>query len=187
MTPAAGKPRGVVLGVSASVAIYKACEVASALAQKGHLVRVALTPAAARLVSPLLFRAVTGQAACADEFGPDAPSSMTHIEFGDSADVFLAAPATADLIARLAQGMADDLVTATCLVLRPEAKRILAPAMNPRMLAHPLVQRNLATLREIGWEIVEPEAGHLACGVQGQGRLADPAKIVAAVERALAY
>jgi phosphopantothenoylcysteine synthetase/decarboxylase len=182
---AAANRRGVVLGVSASVAIYKACEIASSLTQKGYVVRVALTPAAARLVSPLLFRAVTGQAACADEFAPDAPSSMTHIDFADAADVFLAAPATADLVARLALGMADDLVTTTALALRPEAKRILAPAMNPRMLAHPLVQKNLATLRELGWQIVEPEAGRLACGVQGEGRLADPARIVDAVEKAL--
>ena len=174
------------MGASASVAIYKACEVASALTQKGYVVRVALTPSAARLVSPLLFRSVTGQPACADEFGPDAPSSMTHIEFADSADLFLAAPATADLVARLAQGMADDLVTTTVLALKPEAKKILAPAMNARMLAHPLVQKNLATLRENGWQVIEPEAGHLACGVHGEGRLAAPAKIVEAVERALA-
>lgn len=176
--------RCVVLGVSGSVAVYKACEIASALTQKGYRVPVALTPSAAKMVTPVLFRAITGEAACADEFAPDAPASMTHILFADQAEVFLVAPASADLIARLALGLGDDLVTTIALTLKPETKKLIAPAMNPRMLANPATQQNLKTLRERGWQVVDPETGHLACGVEGPGRLADPAKIVAAVEQA---
>ncbi len=177
--------RCVVLAVSGSVAVYKACEVASTLVQKGYRVPVALTPSAARLVTPVLFRAITGEPAVVDEFAPDAPAAMTHIALADAADAFLVAPASADVLARLALGLANDLVTTTALALRPEAKRLFAPAMNARMLANPVVKRNVDALRALGWQAIDPESGHLACGVEGPGRLADPAKVVAAVERAL--
>lgn len=174
------RARRVTLAVSGSVAIYKACEVASQLTQKGCEVRVAMTRRAAQLVSPQLFAALSGQPACADEFSPDAPLAMTHIDFADC-DLFLAAPASADLIGRLAAGLADDLVTTTALALKPKVLRLLAPAMNSNMWANALVQRNLTTLREAGWRILEPGSGYLACGVEGRGRLPDAEAIVVVV------
>lgn len=173
----------VLLGVSGSVAIYKACEIASQLTQKGCTVRVAMTRRAAQLVSPQLFRALTGEPALVDEFAPDAPSAMSHIDLA-KCDIFLVAPASADLIGRLAHGLADDLVTTSALALDPKTPRLLAPAMNANMWANPLVQENLAKLREAGFEVLDPGKGHLACGVQGPGRLAEPNAIVEAVLRA---
>ncbi len=172
--------KNILLGVSGSVAIYKACEIASALTQKGCSVRVAMTRHAAELISPLLFRAITGEAALVNEFAKDAPSPMSHIDFS-RCDVFLAAPASADLIGKLANGLADDLVTTAALALDPKTPKWLAPAMNSNMFVHPLVRRNLETLQSIGYQIIAPESGHLACGVEGPGRLADPAKIVQAI------
>jgi phosphopantothenoylcysteine decarboxylase/phosphopantothenate--cysteine ligase len=167
----------VLLGASASVAIYKACDLASRLTQAGHEVRVALTNHAAKLVSPQLFAAVTGQPAATSEWGTDARTAMDHIELARWADVVAIAPCTADLAGRLAHGLGDDLVTTAVLAVDPKVPRLLAPAMNPTMLANPAVQRNLGLLREDGWHVVDPEEGHVACGEAGSGRLADPVRI----------
>lgn len=171
------KKKTVLLGVSGSVAVYKACEIASQLTQRGCTVRVAMTKRAAQLISPQLFRALTGEPALVDEFSPDAPSAMSHIELA-KCDLFLVAPASADLIGRLAHGLADDLVTTCALALAPKTKRLLAPAMNANMWANPLVQENLERLKTNGYRVIEPDSGHLACGVVGAGRLADPAAIL---------
>jgi len=168
----------LLLAASASVAVYKACDLASKLTQDGHQVRALLTRRAAELVNPQLFEAVTGQRAFTDEFADGRQSAMDHIELAKWGEALIVAPATADLVARLAQGLADDLVTTTALALTPGVPRLIAPAMNPTMLAHPAVQRNLAQLTEDGWLLIEPERGHMACGDQGQGRLAEPAAIV---------
>lgn len=178
------KKKTVLLGVSGSVAIYKACEIASQLTQKGCAVRVVMTRRAAQLVSPQLFRALTGEPALVDEFSPDAPSAMSHIDLA-KCDLFLVAPASADLIGRLAHGLADDLVTTCALALAPKTPRLLAPAMNANMWANPLVQENVKKLRSAGYSIIEPGEGHLACGVVGAGRLAEPGEIVAATLRIL--
>jgi len=175
----------ILLGASASVALYKACDLASTLAQAGHEVRTALTPAAARLVSPQLFEAVTGAPARVDEFGPERQGAMDHIEWARWTELFVVAPCTADLAARLALGIADDFLTTLALALRPEVPRLLCPAMNPTMLAAPPVARNLGRLREDGWRVVEPDEGHMACGEEGRGRLAEPAHIARVVAEAL--
>ena len=175
----------ILLACGASVAIYKACDLASKLAQAGHSVRAVLTPNAAKLVSPQLFEAVTGAPAQVDEFGEQRRGAMDHIELAKWGELLLVAPASAGLVARLAQGMADDLVGTVALALDPKAPRLLCPAMNPNMLASRPLQRNLVTLREDGWEIVEPEAGHMACGDAGQGRLAEPQRIVERVAKRL--
>lgn len=172
----------VLLCVSASVAVYKACELASTLAQAGHAVRTALTPAAARLVHPQLFEAVTGEPAASSEWGAERRGAMDHIDLSQWAELVVVAPCTADLAGRLAGGLGDDLVSTTLLAVPASVPRLLCPAMNPNMLAHPAVVRNLARLREDGWEIVEPEEGHLACGVRGSGRLAAPATIAARIQ-----
>jgi len=176
----------ILLCAGASVAIYKACDLASKLAQSGHEVRVALTPAAAQLVAPQLFEAVTGAPAGSTEFGPERRGAMDHIDLAQWAELVVVAPCTADLAGRIANGLGDDLVTTALLALPGPIPRLLVPAMNPNMLEQPAVARNLARLREDGWEVVEPEAGHMACGVEGRGRFADPALIAARIADLLA-
>ena len=176
----------ILLGVSASAAIHKACDLASKLAQDGHHVRAVLTRRAAELVSPQLFEALTSERAYTTEFGASRESAMDHIALARWGELFVVAPASADLVARLAHGLADDLLTTIALALEPATPRLIAPAMNPVMLASPPVQRNLATLVEDGWRLVEPTAGHLACGESGPGRMVEPADIAARVREALA-
>jgi phosphopantothenoylcysteine decarboxylase/phosphopantothenate--cysteine ligase len=168
----------ILLGAGASVALYKACDLASKLTQAGHTVRAVLTARAATLVSPQLFEAVTGEPAFTDEFGPTRRSAMDHIELARWAECLVVAPCSADLAARLALGLGDDLVATVALALPAGIPRIVSPAMNPIMLANPAVARNLARLREDGWEVLEPDEGLMACGDEGRGRLPEPARIV---------
>jgi phosphopantothenoylcysteine decarboxylase/phosphopantothenate--cysteine ligase len=177
----------ILLGCGASVAIYKACDLASKLTQAGHRVRAVMTPNAAKLVSPQLFEAVCGEPAQVDEFGPERRGAMDHIELAKWGELLLVAPASAGLVSRLAHGLADDLLGTVALALDAKCPRILCPAMNPNMLAARALQRSLVTLREDGWEILEPEAGHMACGDEGHGRLVDPARIVERVAKRLAH
>ncbi len=174
----------VLLGVSGSIAAYKACDVASRLTQDGHEVLTVLTRAATQFVSPLTFRTLTGQPVGEDLFAEAKGSKVEHIGLARRAAVVVIAPATADLIAKLAHGMADDLLTAA--VLASTAPVLVAPAMNAAMWTNPAVQENLGKLRARGFEIVEPGAGLLACGETGPGRMAEPAEVLAAVGRRLA-
>lgn len=176
----------LLLAASASVALYKACDLASKLTQDGHTVRALLTPRAAELIHPQLFEAVTGEPAYVDEFSASRRTAMDHIDLAKWADLFLAAPASADLLARFAHGLANDLVTTTALALPASTPRLVSPAMNPNMLAQPSVKRNLAQLAADGWHVIEPDAGHMACGDDGKGRLPDPAALVLRVRQALA-
>jgi phosphopantothenoylcysteine decarboxylase/phosphopantothenate--cysteine ligase len=137
-------------------------------------------------VHPQLFEALTGEPASVSELGPARRAGMDHIDLAQWAEVFLVAPATADLVGRLALGLGDDLVTTVALALAPGVKRFVCPAMNPHMLAAAPVARNLARLVEDGWTLIEPGAGHMACGVEGRGRLAEPDEIAAAVREHLA-
>lgn len=168
----------VVLGVSGSVAAYKACEVASKLTQAGAAVRVVLTVAASRLVTPALFRALTGNAAAVSEWEADAEAPMLHIDLARSADLFLVAPASASTLARLAHGAADDLLSTVALALEARVPRAVAPAMNPQMWEAPAVRENVRLVKAYGYEVLGPGAGWTACGEEGAGRLADPAAIV---------
>lgn len=176
----------VLLCASASVAVYKACDLASKLGQAGHELRTLLTPRAAELVSPQLFEAVSGGPARSTEFGEERRGAMDHIDDARFAEIVVVAPATADLIGRIAHGLGGDLVTTAMLALDPSVPRILCPAMNPVMYSQPAVQRNLGLLREDGWEVMEPGSGHMACGEAGPGRLVEPAEILARVEERLA-
>lgn len=176
----------VLLCASASVSVYKACDLASKLAQAGHTVRAVLTANAARLVSPQLFEAVTGEPAFVSEWGDSRRSAMDHIDLSKFADVAVVAPCSADLAARIAGGFAGDLVTTTLLAVPIAVPRLVCPAMNPNMLAQPAVKRNFAQLVEDGWQLVASEAGHVACGDDGDGRLAEPLTIKNAVDAALA-
>lgn len=175
----------ILLGVSASVSAYKACDLASKLTQAGHQVRAVLTPRAAELLSPQLFEAVTGQPAAVSEFSAERRTAMDHIELARWAELLLLAPCTADLLGRLAHGLGDDLLSTLALAVDPRVPRLLCPAMNPTMLAAPAVARNLARVVEDGWQVVEPGAGHMACGEDGKGRLAEPAEILERVAAVL--
>lgn len=175
----------ILLGCAASAALHKSCDLASKLTQAGHRVRAVLTPRAAELISPQLFEALTSEPASVDEFGPARRSAMDHIELSKWAEVVLIAPASADLIGRLAFGLGSDLLTTAVLATPPGLPKFLCPAMNPNMLIQPAVARNLAQLAADGWNVVEPGEGHMACGDGGRGRLPEPAEIVALLKRSL--
>jgi phosphopantothenoylcysteine decarboxylase/phosphopantothenate--cysteine ligase len=167
--------------VSGGIAAYKVADVVSRLVQGGCEVRVAMTDAATRFVGPATFHGLSGRPVQTDLFAPDGPPEP-HVELGDWAEVALAAPATADLVARIAQGFAGDLVSATILAARCPV--VVAPAMNDAMWAKPAVAENVATLRARGFHVVEPESGHLASGHVGAGRLAGAPALLAALARA---
>ncbi|MBI5477960.1 MAG: bifunctional phosphopantothenoylcysteine decarboxylase/phosphopantothenate--cysteine ligase CoaBC [Deltaproteobacteria bacterium] len=171
--------RSVVLGVSGGIAAYKSAEVVRLLRRAGARVQVVMTEAARRFIGEVTLQALSEQPVLTDMFDLGAESRMSHIQLAESADLLLIAPATADLIARLAAGMANDLLTTIALVTR--APLLLAPAMNVHMWQHPLTRANLERLRLCGrLHLVGPGEGSLACGDVGPGRLADPAVIVAA-------
>jgi phosphopantothenoylcysteine decarboxylase/phosphopantothenate--cysteine ligase len=176
----------ILLAVSGSVAIYKACDLASKLTQGGHRVRAILTRSAAKLVSPQLFEALTGEPASTDEFGEHRRTAMDHIDLARWCQAFLVAPCTADLLSRFALGLADDLATTTALALPASVPRLLCPAMNPTMLAAPAIRRNLETLAGDGWKVLAPDAGRMACGDEGSGRLPEPEAIAAWLRESLA-
>lgn len=173
----------ILLGVGASAALHKGCDLASKLSQAGHEVRVVLTPSAAKLIAPQLFEAVTGQPAQVDEFGDQRRGAMDHIELSAWGQLLLVAPATADLVARLALGLAGDLLGTVAVAFDTARPRLIAPAMNPRMLASPPIARHLETLQGDGWRVLAPGSGHMACGDAGPGRLPEPEAIVAEIER----
>src|SRR5918993_2591496 len=176
-TSESSKPT-IALGVCGGIAAYKAIEVLRGLQKAGCVVRVAMTQRACEFVQPLTFRALSGSHVIVDDYAPDNPDPIAHITFSQTADLLIIAPATANIIAKFANGVADDFLTSTYLA--SNAPVLVAPAMNTTMLLHPATQRNLARLRADGVRIVEPDAGEMACGTVGPGRLSDPGLIVAA-------
>jgi phosphopantothenoylcysteine decarboxylase/phosphopantothenate--cysteine ligase len=170
--------RRVALGVSGGIAAYKAVEVLRGLQRAGCTVRVGMTKRACEFVTPLTFRALSGSHVLVDDYAPDNPDPIAHITFSQTVELFVVAPATANIIAKFANGIADDFLTSTYLASR--APVLVAPAMNTTMLLHPATQRNLARLRADGVRVVEPDAGEMACGTIGPGRLSEPELIVAA-------
>jgi phosphopantothenoylcysteine decarboxylase/phosphopantothenate--cysteine ligase len=170
----------VVLGVTGGIGAYKACELARELMRRGMRVKTVMTAAAQRFVTPLTFRTLTGEPVGVSLW--DDPSQRVHhISLAEEADVMVIAPCTANVIAKLASGRADDLLTTTALAT--EAPLVVAPAMNTRMWLKEVTQRNVAVLAARGAVIVEPVTGDLACGEVGEGRLADVGAIADAVER----
>lgn len=172
------KNKRVALGVSGGIAAYKAAEILRGLQRAGCTVRVAMTKRACEFITPLTFRALSGSHVIVDDYAPDNPDPIAHITFSQSVDLLVIAPATANIIAKLANGVADDFLTSTYLA--SNAPVLVAPAMNTTMWNHPATQRNLRRLREDGVRIVEPDAGEMACGTVGPGRLSEPERIVAA-------
>ena len=165
------------LGVAGGIAAYKAAEILRGLQRAGCEVRVCMTEHATRLIAPLTFRALSGAHVVVDDYAPDNPDPIAHITFSQTVDLFLVAPATANVIAKFANGIADDFLTTTYLACT--APVVVAPAMNTTMWEQPATRRNLATLRADGVHIIEPDAGEMACGTIGPGRLSAPEKIVA--------
>lgn len=174
----------IVLGVTGSIAAYKAAAIASRLRQLGANVHVAMTNAAAEFVGPLTFAALTHNPVLRNVLALGAGAKIEHVAFAGRANLILIAPATATTIARLAHGFADDVIAAICLDTR--APILIAPAMESGMWENAATQENIATLKRRGIRIIDPEAGHLASGAIGQGRMAEPEKIVAAAQRLFA-
>jgi phosphopantothenoylcysteine decarboxylase/phosphopantothenate--cysteine ligase len=173
--------RRIVVGVTGSIAAYKAVALVRLLAERGAVVDVAMTPGAARFVTPLTFASLTHRPVVDDVMALDDDQQIAHVELAEGADAIVIAPATANVLAELAAGLVRNAVTAIACASR--APVILAPAMDAGMWTHPATQRNVETLRGFGHMLVEPEVGALASGLTGVGRLAEPATIVEAVER----
>lgn len=175
----------ILLGVSGSIAAYKAVDLCSRLVQRGHEVVPVLTISAQKFVQPLSFSYVCRHNAVAPHFSEQMDLSQDHIALADWTEVFLIAPATANIMGKLAGAIADDALSTLALAVDLQRPHFLAPAMNHRMFAHPLVQKNIEILRELGYEILEPQEGHLACGHQGPGRMMEPQDMVQRIEMML--
>jgi phosphopantothenoylcysteine decarboxylase/phosphopantothenate--cysteine ligase len=179
------KGKTIVLGITGGIAAYKAAEVCRLLVKAGATVRVVMTAAAARFITPLTMQTLSAGPVALDLFDTDEEARIGHIRLGDEADLIVVAPATADAIARFAAGSAGDLLAA--IILASRAPVVLAPAMNVNMWKNPITQQNLGRLLGFSrFTAVGPDAGDLACGWVGEGRLIEPAEIVAAVARVLA-
>ncbi len=169
----------VVLGVTGSISAYKAAELVRLMVKREWDVRVVMTEGATKFVTPLTFQTLSRNKVVTDMFEPLADWKPEHIDLATWADVFVVAPCTANVIAKLANGLADDTLTAAALAFGP--KLVIAPAMNDAMFANPATQANLATLASRGATIVSPDEGELACGTSGRGRLAEPEVVCAAI------
>jgi len=168
--------KNVILGVSGGIAAYKACALTSKLTQAGANVKVIMTESAMEFVSPLTFQALSRNPVYTDTFDEKDPEKIAHIDVADWADIALIAPATANIIAKLAGGIADDMLSTTLLATRADV--YIAPAMNVHMYAHPAVIRNMKQLEEWDYHFIEPGDGYLACGYVGKGRLEEPETII---------
>ncbi len=175
------KGREIVVGVTGSIAAYKAAEVVSGLVQKEAGVTVVMSRSAAQFIGPLTFQTLTRRRVMIDQFDLDSVVDPTHISLTDEADLVAVAPATANFLGKAAHGIADDMLTS--LLLAVACPVLVAPAMNDRMWAHPAVQENIAILRKRGYRFVEPDSGFLACGTYAKGRLANPATIIEEIVR----
>jgi len=174
------KGKNILLCVTGGIAVYKSVALTSKLVQKGFNVKVIMTESASKFVSPLTFQALSRNDVHIDTFDEKNPKVIAHIDLADWADLVIVAPATANVIGKLANGISDDMVTTT--LLATTAPVWIAPAMNVHMYDHPAVKRNIDTLAKDGYEFIEPSEGFLACGYVGKGRLEEPEKIVALIE-----
>jgi phosphopantothenoylcysteine synthetase/decarboxylase len=171
----------IILGVTGSIAAHKAADLASRLTKQKCDVHVVMTADAQRFITPLPFKTLTRHPVVTGLYDEEADWQPTHIPLADEADVLLIAPATANVIAKLAHGLADDALTCIALALNPRAKLLIAPAMNGKMWRHPATQANVKILKARGAEFIGPDQGLLACGYEGIGRLWPVEKIAARV------
>ena len=175
----------ILLAVTGSISAYKAADLTSQLTKLGHQVKILMTPAATAFITPLTLQVLSKQAVLVEVMTEDDPKQIQHIDLGKEADLFLVAPASANTIAKLAIGPADNMVTSTALALPQGTKKILAPAMNTKMLEHPATQRNLKLLQDYGYQIIQPRHATLACGDQGSGALASIETILTTIQESL--
>src|SRR5262245_6726187 len=171
----------IVLGVSGGIACYKAVELVRLLVKAGFRVQVIMTRSAMEFVTPLTFQTLSGNPVATETFNLTQESEIGHINLADSADLFVIAPATANVIGKIAGGIADDLLTT--VVMATQAPVLIAPAMNIHMYENPILQENLRKLRRIGYHLMEPAEGFLACGYEGKGRLPEPEAILAKIQQ----
>jgi phosphopantothenoylcysteine decarboxylase len=171
--------KNIVLGVTGSIAAHKAADVASLLTKQGCNVRVVMTADALRFITPLPFKTLSRHPVVSDLYDEEEGWKPAHIQMADEADLLLVAPATANTIARMALGIADDALTCIALALNPKAKLLIAPAMNGKMWLHPATRQNVAVLTSRGAEFIGPDDGLLSCGYEGIGRLWPADKIAA--------
>src|SRR3954468_20226205 len=177
--------KNVVLGVTGSIAAHKAIDIASLLTREGHAVHVVLTADAQHFITALPFKTLSRHPVVTNLYDEEEGWKPTHILLADEADLLLIAPATANIVAKLAHGLADDALSCIALALRPEAKILIAPAMNGKMWEHPATRANVATLKSRGVEFIGPDEGLLSCGYEGLGRLSPTEEIVKQVLRLL--
>ncbi|HXU76593.1 MAG TPA: flavoprotein [Methylomirabilota bacterium] len=177
--------KNVVLGVTGSIAAYKAAELTSQLTRQGCDVRVVLTADALKFITALPFKTLSRHPVITDLYDEEEGWKPTHIRLADEADLLLIAPATANTIAKLALGIADDALSCIALALNPRARLLIAPAMNGKMWLHPATQQNAATLKGRGAEFIGPEEGLLSCGYEGLGRLWPVEKVAERVQQLL--
>ncbi len=175
----------ILLGVTGSIAAYKAAALASALKKQGADVHVLMTGNACQFLSPVTFEALTGNRCLTDTFDRNFSFAVGHVSLASRADLLLVAPASADVIGKLAHGIADDMLTTTALAC--QCPRLLAPAMNTAMYENPIVQDNLQRLQNFGWKVLAPASGHLACGAQGIGRMPEPEELLAHIAQEIAH
>lgn len=175
----------ILLAVTGSISAYKAADLTSQLTKLGHQVKILMTPAATAFITPLTLQVLSKQAVLVEVMTEDDPKQIQHIDLGKEADLFLVAPASANTIAKLAIGLADNMVTSTALALPQGTKKLLAPAMNTKMLEHPATQRNLKLLQDYGYQIIQPRHATLACGDQGSGALASIETILTTIQESL--
>ena len=174
----------ILLGVTGSIAAYKAADLCSRLVKAGHEVTVVMTHGATQLVGPLTFATLTGRPVLTNVWDREEWARVEHIDLTDKADLVVVAPATANLLGKAAHGLGDDMLTT--ILLAAAAPVLCCPAMNPRMWANPIVRENVARLRKAGWRFLDPGEGPVACGHTGQGRMREPAEIHAEIDRLLA-
>ena len=170
--------KNIVLGVTGSIAAYKAAEITSQLTKQGADVHVVMTADAQKFITALPFKTLSRNPVETDLYGEEEGWKPTHIKLADEANLLLIAPATANVLAKLAHGLSDDALTCVALALNPKTPILVAPAMNGKMWLHPATQANVATLKGRGVEFIGPEEGMLSCGYEGIGRLFEPQKIV---------
>ncbi len=178
------KGKTIVVGITGGIAAYKSCEIVRLLVKAGADVHTILTAAGAQFVTPLTLQTLSKNPVHTEMFNLMHEMEVGHVSLADRADAVLIAPATADAIAKAAHGIADDLLTTVLLATR--APIAFAPSMNVHMWENALTHENVTKLRDLGWHLIEPDSGELACGYEGKGRLPDPAEIVKFVEKIIA-
>lgn len=178
------KKKTVVLGVTGSIAAYKIASLASSLVKKGANVQVIMTKNATNFINPITFETLTGNKCLVDTFDRNFEYSVEHVSLAKQADLFMVAPASANVIGKIANGIADDMLTTTIMACK--CPKIISPAMNTNMFENPIVQDNIAKLKSYGYEIIEPASGYLACGDTGAGKMPEPSVLESYIMKELA-